>query len=805
AQFLDYTHDLSGIGAEIKLASVLGLEKMDVRQFLNYLLGLKEPVVLINGKAENIFTADIIAGGIRRALVRAYGKRQAGWETQEWLKTLDSIAASSPLTDIRRGTSPRFLHSVRMRRGSSPLTENGPIASLIRLASQSATERERILDRLADIIERESAVLYGSVPDGLKPGEAEKYAAMSRAANVEQAAIQAVLGILGPDGLLDSERFLKLIDRSGMLERLGRWDSHVLTMKERAVNVAQEFKAKHPEAQIRKVKIFGLGGSAAPHNISAEIIANSGKSSIEIEVVRADSYNHDYIDAYTLVILSSFSGNTEETINCYYEIKHKTSQIVVIAKGGKLKEIARENGILLLQLPEEKTHPAFVVQPRESVCLQMTASLVFLASLGLAAGSKGRLDLEGLAIENEIIPLIKQWRQRFGPQVPFKDNPAKQLAFFLLYGIDYRGNGNLPAFDLWEKKVPFILADRNNWAIGHEPRTQMYERSKLTAFFFDAPEFLHNLVESIRVSVESNAAGIDSDKYVYYFIRSPDEEPRIRLRLDKTIDLVLKGKAKYAVLNVEGDNPYQRALFATCFNAHMTTYLAVLNGFDPLPVPTMSWIKNVMDGFPRRGAEELEAMASPRLLLEISSASSSPIDYSTAQKTVELLTQGKLSSQLRKQIQALSKERPKRGIMVERDRRNHVPGSFKWGQLEGVYYINEKGQRQTLQGYYQRITREETVEGFVERIAKAIPRQDLDSFLEKFPMAMETLMESKWVINLTQNQIFDIASSFVESLHPDPFEDLKREQNEQAKAQIYLKHKGEIAQLYARSGFAPAL
>jgi len=135
----------------------------------------------------------------------------------------------------------------------------------------------------------------------------------------------------------------------------------------------------------------------------------------------------------------------------------------------------------------------------------------------------------------------------------------------------------------------------------------MHERSKLNAAFYDAPEFLHNLVESIRAGSESAIGGLDDDRWVYYFIRSPDEEPRIRLRLDKTIELVMKEKAKYAVLNVDEETPYQNALFATYFNAYMTTYLAILNGFDPLPVPTMSWIKNVMEAYPRGGEEERNA------------------------------------------------------------------------------------------------------------------------------------------------------------------------------------------------------
>jgi len=479
------------------------------------------------------------------------------------------------------------------------------------------SNKDRIINDLASIIEEQSAILYGPTPDGLKPGEREKYEAVNKAAVIEQAAIQTALGILGPDGLLDNERLVKLIDRSGMLERLGRWQDHVVTMKRRALENAEEFRRKHRQKAIRHVAIFGLGGSGAPHDIAAGIITNSRRSSIRVDVTHADTPNSDYIDKSTLAIFSSFSGNTEEIIECYRTVRHKTDMLVVLTKGGRLGDIAREKGIPLIQMPAEEEHPAYVIQPRESVCLQLTAVLAFLASLGLAPGSEGSLVLEDLAFDNEIIPLIEEWRQRFSPRVPYKNNPAKQLAFFLLYGVAYKGERNLGEYDLWQKRVPCILVDRNNWAIGHEIRTQLHERSKVNAIFYEAPEFLHNLVESIRAGVESSQSGLDENPFVYYFIRSLDEEPRIRLRLDKTIELVIEEKGCRASLNAQGENPFQRALFAVYFNAHMATYLAILNGFDPLPVPTMSWIKNVMRGFERNGEEEKEAQTNDRPLLAL--------------------------------------------------------------------------------------------------------------------------------------------------------------------------------------------
>ena len=111
------------------------------------------------------------------------------------------------------------------------------------LIADTANKR-RIVDRLRKMMEEQSALLYGPAPDGLKPREREKYEAMNRAAGIEQAAIQTALGILGPDGLLDNEPLVRLVDRSGMLERLGRWQDHVVTMKRRALEAAEEFRKK---------------------------------------------------------------------------------------------------------------------------------------------------------------------------------------------------------------------------------------------------------------------------------------------------------------------------------------------------------------------------------------------------------------------------------------------------------------------------------------------------------------------------------------------------------------------------------
>ncbi len=475
--------------------------------------------------------------------------------------------------------------------------------------------REAIDAGLRRILTRASDCLYEPIPCGLRPGQHEKYREMVQAASIQRAALQALLGILGPENLLDDERIVRAVDRSGMLDRLARWPDHMTVMQEEALRAAGEFKSKHPAWQPRKVQVFGLGGSGAPHDIAAEVVSNFRASPVEIHVIHADEPNPDHTDKDTLAIFSSFSGNTEETLNCYKCVCHRAGAAVSLGQGGTLLQWSKGDGIPFIAIPGDRDHPAYVHQPRESVCLQMTGILTFLAAIGLPAGSDGELTLQTLDIDGAI-ERVNVWRTQLEPAKPYAGNPAKQLACFLLYGSEepQLAQGAFPG--VRQKRVPFVLADRSIAALAHEVRTQLHERSKVNAACYDAPEFLHNLVESIRATSESSCVGIDDDVWVYYLIRSPDEEARIGVRLTETVNLVMRERSSFATLYADGANPFHRALSVVYFNAHMTTYLAILNGCDPLPVPTMSWMKNVMSDIPRgtAGSSELQPPADGRWL-----------------------------------------------------------------------------------------------------------------------------------------------------------------------------------------------
>ena len=85
-----------------------------------------------------------------------------------------------------------------------------------------------------------------------------------------------------------------------------------------------------------------------------------------------------YVQHDTLVIASSHSGNTEETIACLQEaIEHRHSpQLAVISTGGKLQEMAAEHHIMYARIPHD-------TQPRMGMIYNLRVLLKILIAYGL--------------------------------------------------------------------------------------------------------------------------------------------------------------------------------------------------------------------------------------------------------------------------------------------------------------------------------------------------------------------------------------------------------------------------------------
>jgi glucose/mannose-6-phosphate isomerase len=309
---------------------------------------------------------------------------------------------------------------------------------------------------------------------------------------------------------------------------------------------------KLPTGTISNVVLGGMGGSAFPGAFTTTWPAYK----VPFEIVR----NYDlpaYVGPQTLFIASSYSGNTEEALSSLENAAAAGAQIVVIASGGKLVEIATQKSYSLLKQPSG-------LQPRHAVLYTFKAILTVLAQLpALTAES-----LEGL--EETLMPALadslRAATQAYLPTVPAKNNRAKQLAQELMGKsvVIYAGPKLFPAAYKW--------------------KINCNENAKNVAWCNQLPEFNHN--EFLGWSSHPT-----EKPYAIVELRSDLEHPRITKRFEIS-DRLLSGQwPSPEVVQAQGATIAEQLLGVIVLGDFVSLYLAMLNGLNPTPVELIEKLK----------------------------------------------------------------------------------------------------------------------------------------------------------------------------------------------------------------------
>lgn len=302
-----------------------------------------------------------------------------------------------------------------------------------------------------------------------------------------------------------------------------------------------------PSAPIHNIVLAGMGGSA----LQAELASVFPELSVPFVICR-DYTLPSFVNENTLVIASSYSGNTEETLSALAEARSKGATIVVMSGGGTLKEEAIAAGELFVEIPK-------AVQPRMAVFYAYRALVEILIAYGLADDS-ALAQLETTA--DHLEKAIEAWKK----EVPTTENPAKQLA------QDCVG------------KTLIIYASNQMKAAAYKWKISANENAKNTAWCNALPEFNHN--EFIGWSshpVEKPFAVID--------LVSSFDHPRIRQRFELT-DRLLSGMRPHATtIEARGETPLEQLLYLVLFGDFVTLYMGILNGLDPSPVELVERFK----------------------------------------------------------------------------------------------------------------------------------------------------------------------------------------------------------------------
>ncbi|MBI4163831.1 MAG: bifunctional phosphoglucose/phosphomannose isomerase [Candidatus Aenigmarchaeota archaeon] len=267
----------------------------------------------------------------------------------------------------------------------------------------------------------------------------------------------------------------------------------------------------------------------------------------KIPVFIVDDYTlPDFVNNKSLVFVSSYSGNTEETLECYQQAMKRGLTVVVMTNGGKLAELANQTKIPIVKIP---TCP----QPRLSYGYQFLCILRILENCGLVKNNKQLVD--SLAV------FVGIQREKIKSR-------AKELAKKLV------------------NKIPIIYGSKNMEAAAYKWKININENAKTTAFGNVFPEHNHNELNGL-LKTNGNLHVI--------FLKCKDDNIRVRKRMDVVKKLADENKIENSVIEADGNSALERIISTIYLGDWVSYFLALEYGIDPTPVELIEKFKKMLD------------------------------------------------------------------------------------------------------------------------------------------------------------------------------------------------------------------
>jgi glucose/mannose-6-phosphate isomerase len=293
--------------------------------------------------------------------------------------------------------------------------------------------------------------------------------------------------------------------------------------------------------------VCGMGGSAIGGDLANAALGD--RATRPITVVRGYALE-SWTPPESFVLCSSYSGDTEETLACFEAAGAAGAQRAVLTTGGKLAELAREEGVPVIGVPAG-------MQPRAAV-IYMTIGVMECAALcGAAPGLHSEVDTATALLER----LVEEW----GPGAD-EDSLAKSVARQL--------DGTAPVIH----GASATTAPARRWA------TQINENAKAPAFWSELPEASHNQIVGWERGREmAPLSGV--------FLCDPDQHPRVQRHVELVRHELERVGAPAVQVHSEGDSRLERVLSSVLLGDLVSVYMAVLAGVDPVDTPALTRLK----------------------------------------------------------------------------------------------------------------------------------------------------------------------------------------------------------------------
>lgn len=307
-----------------------------------------------------------------------------------------------------------------------------------------------------------------------------------------------------------------------------------------ALEIGKNTNLKAPKNTINNIVITGLGGSGIGGKIATQLMADQ----LKVPAVINNDYSlPKFVNENTLVIVSSFSGNTEETLEALKSAQKANAEIACITSGGKLAQIANDNNYNLLVLPT-----AF--SPRAMLTYSVIQQLFLFHHYGF--------------INNEFIDDTRETVKLLDNEVNDIMAVAKQTANALF------------------EKTTVAYSEASMEGVITRFRQQINENSKSLAWEHVFPEMNHN-------ELVGWAGG--KDEYAVLIFRSSFEHSRSSVRINISKDIFRKYTSTVLEFNAKGDTLLAQSFYHILLGDWISVYLAELNKVDDVEVKVIDFLK----------------------------------------------------------------------------------------------------------------------------------------------------------------------------------------------------------------------
>lgn len=307
-------------------------------------------------------------------------------------------------------------------------------------------------------------------------------------------------------------------------------------------NDAKNIKFSIDPNKIQNIIISGMGGSA----YGGHVVSSLFKNVLKIPLYVNNNYNLPaFAKENSLVLLTSYSGSTEETLSSFEDAKNRNCMVSGLTSGGKLGELLKNYTSLIFN---PKFNPSG--QPRLGTGYIVLGTIALLNRLGLVNTSDKEIQS---AIEN-----LKTNKENI-------KNKAIEIAKSL------------------QNYIPVIFAAEFLQGNAHIIRNQFNETAKTFSSYSSLPELNHHLMEGLKNPKNKNLSVL--------FINSSLYSEKIKKRLDLTKDVVSKNGVPYFEYEAVGNSELSQVLNLLSFGGYVTFYLAILYAQDPSLIPWVDYFK----------------------------------------------------------------------------------------------------------------------------------------------------------------------------------------------------------------------